>query len=237
MKIFPTITTTKSNWAARIKEADELGINELAVFPTCLDKEQRKELYIALIGSKIKSIPFVHLRSDMDLSEIEFFIKKYNTQIFNVHSSKEYPIPEEWFKYAGAISIENTHCCYLDKEEIEKFAGICLDFAHLENSRMTDLNKFNKDLEVINKMPVKCNHISPIKKSFQIEKDDKRLRYDSHYFEDLSEFDYLKKYSINLFSDFCALELENTIKDQLRAKDYILNLLQGRDVYINKFLK
>jgi len=70
-----------------------------------------------------------------------------------------------------------------------------------------------------------------------IEKDDKRLRYDSHYFEDLSEFDYLKKYSINLFSDFCALELENTIKDQLRAKDYILNLLQGRDVYINKFLK
>jgi hypothetical protein len=32
----------------------------------------------------------------MDLSEIEFFIKKYNTQIFNTHSNKEYPIPQEW---------------------------------------------------------------------------------------------------------------------------------------------
>jgi hypothetical protein len=88
----------------------------------------------------------------------------------------------------------------------------------------------------LNKFPVKCNHISAIKKDFRIEKDEK-LRYDSHSFQDLSEFDYLKKYSLGLFSDFCALELENPIRDQLRVKEYILKTLQGRDAYIKKFFK
>jgi hypothetical protein len=235
MNIFPTIVTTSPRWKEKIKEADEIGLTEVAVFPTMLDKEQRKELYSLLSRSKIKSIPFVHLRSDMDVGEMEYFIKKYNTQVFNVHSSKEYPINKEWLKYASAIGIENIHDCYLDEDEIKKFGGICLDFTHLENDRMTDLNKFYKDSDLINKIPIKCNHLSAIKKVFKVEEDDKKLRYDSHYFEDLSEFNYLKKYSLNLFSDFCALEVENTLKDQLKAKEYVSKLITGRDAYIKKY--
>lgn len=235
MNIFPTITTTDGNWKEKIKEAEELGIVELAVFPTGINKEERQELYSFLIRSKIKRIPFVHLRSDMDLSEIEFFIKKYNTQIFNTHSNKEYPIPQEWIKYASVIAMENTHSCYLDEAETKRFAGICLDFAHMENDRMTDLNKFYKNCELMRKMPIKCNHISAIKKKFKVEDNDDRLRYDSHRYEELSEFDYLKKYSVNVFSEYCALELENTITEQLKAKEYILKILEGRDEYVKKF--
>lgn len=236
MKILLTITTTNQKWKQKIKEADDLGLTELAVFPTTLEKEERKELYDFLVHSKIKTIPFVHLRSDMDLEEIEFFIKKYNTQIFNTHSEKSYKIPEEWIEYSNIIAIENTHISYLNEEEIKKFGGICVDFAHLENDRITDLNRFYKNCETINKMAVKCNHISAIKKNFKTEEDGDRLRYDSHFFENLSEFDYLRKYSVDFFSDYCALELENTLAEQLKAKEYILKILENRDDYIKKFL-
>jgi hypothetical protein len=88
--------------------------------------------------------------------------------------------------------MENTHSCYLDETEVKKFAGICLDFAHMENDRLTDLNKFYKNCELIKSLPIKCNHISAIKKKFKVENNDDRLRYDSHQYDELSEFDYLK---------------------------------------------
>jgi len=100
------VTTSGSRWEEKIKEINNLGIKEVALFLTCADNEERKEIYSSLLQSKIKSIPFVHLRSDMKLSEIEYFIKKYNTQIFNTHSERDFPIPKEWEKYKGVICIE-----------------------------------------------------------------------------------------------------------------------------------
>ncbi|MDD3170536.1 MAG: hypothetical protein PHW71_01995 [Candidatus Pacebacteria bacterium] len=237
MNILPTITTTfNANWKGKIKEAQLFELEEIALFPTCLDKSERRKMYDLVSKSNIKSIPFVHLREDMEVQELEFFIKKYNTQIFCAHSAKEYPIHLEWIKYANIIAIENTSGVGFEENEIKRFGGICLDFAHLENDRITNLEKFNSDFAFLNKFPVKCNHISAIKKEFRIEKDEK-IKYDSHSFEDLSEFDYLKKYSLGLFSEFCALELENSIRDQLKVKEYILKTLQGRDAYIKKFFK
>jgi len=43
--------------------------------------------------------------------------------------------------------------------------------------------------------------------------------------EDFSELDYLRKYPKDYFSSLIALELENTIKEQLKAKEYILDIL------------
>ena len=64
--ILPTITTTwGSNWRVKIKEINEIGLKEIALFPTCLPKEKRKELYRLLEDSNIESIPLVHIRSDM----------------------------------------------------------------------------------------------------------------------------------------------------------------------------
>ncbi len=237
MNILPTITTTfNANWKGKIKEVQLFDLEEVALFPTCLDKNERRGLYDLISKSGIKSIPFVHLREDMEVQELEFFIKKYNTQIFCVHSAQVYPIPLEWIKYASIIAIENTSAGGFDEKEIKRFGGICLDFAHLENDRITNLEKFNHDFALLNKFPVRCNHISAVKKEFKIGKDEK-LKYDSHSFESLPEFDYLKKYSLGLFSDFCALELENSIRDQLKVKEYILKTLQGRDAYIKKFFK
>jgi hypothetical protein len=46
MNIFPTITTTNGQWKERIKEAEELGIIELAVFPTELIKKKGKSFIL-----------------------------------------------------------------------------------------------------------------------------------------------------------------------------------------------
>lgn len=71
MKIFPSITTTGykpffSDWREKIKELKDFNIKEICFFPTCLSKKERKEAYGLFKKEKIKNIPFVHLRTDMD---------------------------------------------------------------------------------------------------------------------------------------------------------------------------
>lgn len=233
MKIFPSIVTTKdSHWKEKIKEVDNLGLKEVALFLTCAEEEERKEIYSAILQSGIKSIPFVHLRSDMKLSEIEYFIKKYNTQLFNAHSGREFPIPADWQKYKKVICIENT-ILPLDEAEIEKWGGLCLDFSHLENSQRTNDGCFEKDFKIAEKYLPKCNHISAIKEQFFLD-DEEKVRYSSHTLANHNELDYLKKYPLNYFSDFCAMELENKITDQIAAITYVNNLLKGRDDIIKE---
>lgn len=240
MKFIPAITTTNgSNWKEKFREIEDLKIEEVALFPTCLTKENRKVLYELIKRSCIKRIPFVHLREDMDIEELEFLAKQYDTQIFNTHSEKAFPIDNKWLvKYKELICIENTHDFPLDAEEIKKYGGICLDFAHLENLRLLETDKYKKEVEVLSKFPIKCNHVSAIKKEFSFtDSKTRKLRYDSHHMDDLSELDYLKNYPVNYFSDFCAIELDNKISEQLEAIDYINGFMGARNKFINKMLE
>ncbi len=221
MKIIPTIVTT-SDWKVKMKEAKEL--KEVCLFLTVVDFQERKKIYQELEKTDIKSIPFVHLRNDIKAEEIDFLIKKYNTEVFNTHSQKEFPFVYDISKYKNKIYIENVHY-KIDEKEIKEFAGICLDFAHLENDRIFKKEKFDHDIKLIKKYPIGCSHISCIKKEKR--KDKEIFRHDFHHFEDLSEFDYLKKYS-SLFAPFNALELENSIEEQLKAKKYIHEILSKR---------
>jgi len=223
MNFFPTITTTKnSNWKGKIKEAKYLNLSELAVFPTALNQLQRKKLYHLLEESNIKSIPFVHLRGDMKLWELDYLVKKYHTQRFNIHSIKKFPLIYDYSKYKHIIYIENTDSC-LSESELKNFAGICLDFSHLENDRLMQKQRFEHNLKLIKKYPIGCNHISVIKKIPHLEGNEKRV--DEHWMEDFSELDYLKNYPLHYFSEFCAIELENSLKEQLDAIGYIIKLI------------
>jgi hypothetical protein len=240
MKFIPALTTTKgSNWKEKFREIQELKIEEIALFPTCLTKEHRNTLYDMIKNSCIKRIPFVHLRDDMDVQELEFLAKEYDTQIFNTHSEREFPINNEWLvKYRELICIENTERFPLDPEEIKKYGGICLDFAHLENLRLLAKDKYNKEIEVLSKFPIKCNHVSVIKKDFSfVDAKKLKLKYDSHHMDDLSELDYLKNYPVNYFSDYCAIELDNKIKEQIEAINYINEFMGARNKFINKMLE
>ncbi|MDD4409846.1 MAG: hypothetical protein PHW52_04315 [Candidatus Pacebacteria bacterium] len=231
MNFLPTITTTEgSDWLTKVKEADDLGIEKVAVFPTCLDSDQRREMYLQLEKSSIKKIPFVHIRGDMELWEIEYFIKKFNTVIFNVHSSRQYDMNPELIKYKEIICVEN-HDGYIEKD-LKNFGGACLDFAHMENEIMLSRVEEKVYFDILKRYPIKCNHISAIKDKIKV--DNREISYDSHHLDELSELDYLKRYPLEFFSNHCAIELENSLKRQLEAIDYIKELLSFRDELIKK---
>lgn len=225
IKIFPTITTTgdPKGWKDKIKEIKKLKIKEACLFLTVLNYKERKNLYRIIGKVNIEKIPFIHLRSDMRTEEIDYLIENYGTEVFNTHTKRHYPFVYDWSKYRKNIFIENV-AYPLDEREVSEFAGICLDFAHLENNRILYKETFNNDIELIKKYLVGCSHISAIKK---IKRKDRKgpEKHDFHYFDDLSEFDYLEKYPLEFFPPYIALELENSIEEQLKAKKYIYDLL------------
>lgn len=219
----PAITTTEgSDWRSKVKEIKELGLKKVAIFPTCLAKEQRKEMYGLLEKSGIGEIPFVHLRGDMEFWELNYLIKKYSAQAFNIHSARQHPVFFDYSKYRDILYLENTRS--FNERELRKFAGICLDFAHLENERRLNKEGFEKRIAVLEKYKIGCNHISSLPDRTHHDKEYGDI-YDVHNFKNFSEFDYLKNYPERYFSNFIAMELENSLKEQLKAIDYIIGLI------------
>jgi len=220
-KILPSITTTRnSNWQARIKEINKLGLKEIALFPTCLDKKSREKIYPLLEKAGVKQLPLVHIRSDMAPDELDFLIKKFQTRVFNLHTHREYSHPKHFSKYRKMILIENVYQP-LDAKEIKKFSGICLDISHLENDRLMNPEKFQHNLKVLEKYPIGCNHISCLQKVLRRDLAG-YWRYDSHFLKRLSQLDYLKNYPQKYFSSLITIELENTIEKQLKIRDYLI---------------
>jgi len=235
-KILPSITTTfGSDWKAQLKEVKELRLKEIAIFPTCLKERERKKFYNLIEKTGIKSIPFCHLRSDMKIEELDYLINKFHTKVFSLHSLVEFPLLYDYSKYKNMIYIENVFSP-LNEREIKNFGGISLDISHLENDRLLHKEKFKKDLKVIKKCSIGCNHISTIKKFILLKGKlkERGVRHTDHLLESFSDLDYLKKYSKNYFSDMIAIELENSIKEQLLAKKYIANIL-NKIINIKKY--
>ncbi len=225
-----SITTTKSNessrsWKEKVEEADRLELERIALFPTCLEKKEREELYKAVKLSKIKEVPFVHLRSDMSGEELDFLVSDFKTQVFNIHSKKEYPYPVGCSKHKDMIYVENVYNP-LNERELDNFAGICLDFSHLENDRLLNKKNFLYNREVLKNYKIGCNHLSAVGSVLELDIEG-FYRYDKHYLKKLSETDYLKRYPLRYFSHFCAIELENSPKEQLEVIDYIYNILKS----------
>jgi hypothetical protein len=228
MKILVSLTTTNSHrrdFAKVVQEIDEYGLKEIAFFPTAVDSVKRQELYKLLEQSKVEKIPFVHLRSDMSEEEIDYLIDRFGTEVFNIHSiNSKYPFAERFAKYGDKIYIENQYC-YLSDEEIEKYAGICLDTSHFEDFRKTGSPYYNYFCDLLPKCNCGCGHISSIKSIPWINWRGLWFSFSYHHYRNLSEFDYLKRHQAYL-PEILALELENSIEEQLLAKKYIEELLK-----------
>ncbi|MDD5650154.1 MAG: hypothetical protein PHF86_07040 [Candidatus Nanoarchaeia archaeon] len=227
MKILPTITSFLE-WKVKLNEVKELNLKEIALFPTTISYENRIELYKLLEETSVEEIPFVHLKSDFYQKEIDYLIERYNTKIFNIHNQNKHPLLNLKTKeYNNLFCVENDYGI-LNELEINNFGGVCLDFAHLEHTHIVIPDVYKINVNIINKNLPKCNHISAIANKPYINSttDLEKLSYDIHFLTSLSEVDYLKHYPRNYFSNFIALELENSIKDQLKIIDYIDKLLQ-----------
>lgn len=229
MIILPTITTvTKNGWKEKIKEVNKLGLEEICLFPTALpSKEERLELYSSLKSSSIKSIPFVHLRSDMEDDEIDFFINDFGTELFNIHSEKSihghYGI---YGKYADMVCVENNVKEFTARE-LSFYAGICLDVSHLESIRRTHKEVYKSLVGDVKDNPVLCWHVSAIRKACYFDESIGEQWCAYHNFNDLKDFDYVKKYKkYSKKALVVAIEVENSLEDQLKAKEYIEKMLK-----------
>jgi hypothetical protein len=220
--ILPTITTIFPNWRDKLKEAEELKLKEINIFPTCLEVKERKNLYENLKKIGIVKIPFVHIRSDMDVWELDLLARDFKTEMFNTHTQREYPLSFNLDKYKNIIYIENTEEP-LDEKEINQFAGICLDFSHLDYDRRFKEDTYKHNVKMIEKYGCGCNHISPQISFFSPNKE--KATEHHHFLKSLTQLDYLKNYPKRYFSPYLAVEIENSLKEQLGAIEYIKKIL------------
>lgn len=219
IKILPGITTTKlSDWRAKIKEIKDLGIKEAALFLTCLDEKTREEFFSLIEKSGLEKAPHIHIKDGMSEKELRYLKERFKTQAFNIHPSNT--------KHAfHIVSIEFDKMIFVEnigevpsEEELKKYAGLCLDFAHWENAKLIDCETYKNFDQLVARYPIGCAHISGIRR----EKKNNEVweSYDDHWIEESSQLDYLKNYRA-YFPSLMSLEMENSIKEQLVFKQYI----------------
>ena len=229
-KILLGLTTTKgSDWRGKVKEIDKLGLKEIALFPTCLEIKERRELYKMLEKTNLKEIPVVHLRHDFKKWELAYLIKRFKTRFFNTHFDKvNKNFLAESKGYLKKIYLEN-HIGFSagDFHLLDIFAGLCLDVSHWHDyNHIQKLGNYKKFPEILKKYKIGFCHISAMRGNplFEI-KNGKRVKYyNSHWLRDLSELNYVKRYKKYLPS-VCAIELENPLEEQLKAKKYLEKIL------------
>lgn len=228
-KIYLGLTTTwGSDWRQKTKEIDRLGLKEIALFPTALELSERRELYDLISATGLKKAPFVHLRTDMERWEIDWLIEKYQTEIFNIHADEK---SEEFLKrnadLAGNIYVENSLIMDYFESTLTKCAGICLDLAHCEDFAVRQNLPEQEILrELLQSHRVGCTHMPAVRaekyeaithgKSFMV--------YESHTMEKFEEMNYIKKH-VQYLTDFNAIELNNTLSEQVKVKEYLEGIL------------
>jgi len=217
--LYPTITAVSNCHFEKLEEAQKLKIKKLCVFFSPLIQEKRKVFYKALEKSIIKEIPFAHIRGDFTKEEIIYLKKNFNTRLFNFHSDNQHKIFYDYGDLKKEIYIENTMTKF-NESEITDYAGICLDVSHLENDRLTNNGRYLYFKNLLKKMNCACGHASALKKDINYCEVAEEKRFDKHFFEKLSDFDYLVKYK-KILPQVIALEVENTLSQQLKAIEYI----------------
>jgi len=218
IKILPTITTT-AEWRKKIQEAKKLKLKEVCFFPTMLEKPERKEAYKLLKKAGIEKIPFVHLKMNMNEKEVLYLKKNFHTKVFNIHTKNEYLFSKNLKKFKKQIYLENSVVDF-EKGEINEWAGMCIDTAHMENLRLMKNPLYNNFMKLLKTSKIGCAHISAILKTPIFDPRRNGYGYDFHRYTNLKEFDYLKRYK-QFFPSIMALELENTLQEQLEVKKYI----------------
>jgi len=216
-KIYLSITGKENiDWQNKLEEINQLEITEAAVFLENFDKKQRPHFYKFLLKSSIKKVPFVHLRHDTDKTDIEFFIKNYQTQCFNIHE-EHFDILERWQGYWDKLYLEMDYNSQIDKDvKVRQIGGFCIDLSHFKSSIARGAEEASYIFQRKEKIRFNCNHLNgydPVNKK------------DIHTVADLKDFDYLTTLPKFVFGKIIALEVYNPIKEQIKFKEYLLKLL------------
>lgn len=222
-------TTAGSSWKEKIEEIKKFGVEKIALFPTYLNREQRKELYELLDDVGDLTIPHVHIRDDFELDEMDFLVKRFGAEVFNIHPQNFWPLQNDLSKYHKQIFVENLRASLPSDEDLDKFGGLCVDFAHLENKYLSQNPIYETFIERTKKYTVGCCHVSAILNEPAPDEDDfenpSHKFFDRHWVENLSELDYMKKYK-EFLPQYISIELENSLAQQLECRAYLEKILE-----------
>jgi len=223
-RILPGLTTTPgSDWRGKVDEMKRFGIREIALFPTYLEKAEREELYRMLEEIDGLSVPHIHLRDDMDETELAFLDERFAPIAYNAHESVRGK--DRFLKYRDRMFIEN-HFHEVDEGLLGEYAGLCLDVQHHHRSRILAPSTHEQVRDLLGSgVVVGCCHISPYPEPANaVER--KRLGVDDHYMIDLPELSYVAEYAEHL-PDIVSIEMENAFEEQLRAKERLEKIING----------
>lgn len=217
-KILVSITGhTNKDWEKKFKEIEKLKLTKVALFLERFKAGQRKKLYKALLNSRIKEIPLVHIRHDMSKDELKFLADTYNSKYLTIHEQC-FDILQKWRGYYKKLYLEMNNDDFISKKvDLSKIGGFCIDVSHFKKAE----ERWVKEYEfVMNKRKRKdlfvCNHLSGY--SY-------RKNTDLHTARKNNDFDYLRTLPKFIFGKCVAIEIDNPIRQQLKFKKHIVKLL------------
>ncbi len=219
-KILVGLTGEKLNdLLLKIKGANDFKLKEASLFLELIKKPEREKIYTVLLKSKIKNIPLVHIRHDMGKDELKFLKNNFETKYFTIHEENfTHSDIKKWKGFYKDLYLEMNFDNFVSKKvKIEKIGGFCVDLAHFK----VGMEKLSKDFEYVfdkkeNKKYFDCNHLNGY---------NPKTNCDMHTIYDLKNFDYLKTLPDFLFGKCIALEVRNSVKEQLEFKKYLSILL------------
>lgn len=224
MTILPGLTSTEADRIPEFLRAlRKSGLRQIALFPTVLDRQEREALYRDLEGIRDLRIPHVHLRTDCDEGEMDYLVRTFGTEVFNIHPRQSVhafgTVPP---RFADLVYVENTQDPPEDAE-LAELGGICIDYSHLESARRLGWLDYVEIVEAqLRRFPIGCCHIAAIREG---DPNAWNGGPDHHNFKELSDFDYLRRYARLLPEKWLSLELENSLDEQLQAADYLRRIL------------
>jgi len=231
-RILASITTHGhfggSNWRSKLLELKQLDLSECALFVTGLSPAEREHCFAELLKlrqEKHFTIPFVHAVSSMSEAEFQFLFEEFQTEAFNLHPQREYPLEHKLSReIRQRIFIENTCASKpLCAKDVEGFGGLCIDVSHLEEMRLLAPQAFQQFLPLIHDHKVGANHISAVR---LVPERHKTLQTSVHDAQSASDFQYLANYAPEVFSKFCAIEVENPLQEQLQFIKTVSKLIE-----------
>jgi hypothetical protein len=224
MRILPGLTTTKKDRVPSfIEDLSRLRISEIALFPTCLAASERAALYAELERLPGLRVPHVHIRSDMDEAELDYLVERFGAQAFNIHPrASSHPFLDLPARFKAMSYVENVE----EPPEPGEFAGLgglCPDFSHWANALAFGRAAYDRRMrELATALPIGCCHLSALRVGVP---NAWHGEYDHHEFASLADLDYLASYATFMPDRWASLELENSLPEQLAARDYLERLL------------
>jgi len=208
------------DWKSKLEEINEFKLTKVSLFLERFKEKQRRKIYPALLDSKIKHIPLVHIRHDMDKKELTFLAKNFGSSYFTIHEDS-FRIMKKWKGFYKDLYLEMNYDGFVPKSvEVARIGGFCVDLSHFKASATEWSDDFDYIFERRETSHYfDCNHVNGY---------DPEKNSDMHIVKSLKNFNYLKTLPKFLFGDIISIEVDNSIADQLRFKEYLVKLLNKK---------